>query len=108
MKLYAEYIKERENAEIVYNEKGFVTYKKDHDGILIMDAFVKKENRNNHILKNFIDLIIDKTKTSKLYATTDSTANDWETSERVILALGFNKFNIVRNTNYYIKEINNG
>ena len=46
MELWKKYIKEREGADIIYNDYGFVTYRNLNDSeIMIIDVFVDKEYR---------------------------------------------------------------
>lgn len=105
MKLYADYIKERENAEVVYNDFGFMSYKVETLGTTILDAYVVPEKRKSNIAKNFLMDIAEKTNSKKLYTNTDENANGWQISEKVILALGFKKIGKINTCNYYIKEI---
>lgn len=49
--LYANYIKEREGAEIVECAEGFITYKVVDKQCLLLDLFVKKESRKSGIFK---------------------------------------------------------
>lgn len=105
MKLYADYIKEREDADIKYNDKGFMTYKVEKDGVMIIDAYVSPSYRKENITKGFLNEIIEETNSDKLYTTTDENANNWETSEKVILSLGFKMLGKNGRLNYYIKEI---
>ena len=105
MELYSEYIKERENADIVYNDIAFMTYKKDGEGVFIIDAYVKPEHRKTGVARELLTQIENITDTKVLYTSTDITANNWIESEKAIINLGF-EFKIKRgNQNYYIKEI---
>lgn len=47
MSLFAKYIKERENAELLQHDWGFATYKVGPDYIYVQDFFVDKEERKN-------------------------------------------------------------
>ena len=71
MELYVDYIKERENADVLYNEKGFMSYKEDFDGIFILDAYTKPEFRKSGVIKELLYGVIEKTNTKKVYTTTD-------------------------------------
>ena len=103
--MFADYIKERENAEVEYNDKGFMSYKNDFDGIFILDAYTKPMYRKYGVAKVLLKKIVEKTGAKKVYTTTDIKANGWELSEKAILALGFQKLNTIGNLNYYKMEI---
>jgi hypothetical protein len=105
MELYKQYLKEREDAEIDYNDKGFMCYKVEEGGIFILDAYVKKEHRKEGITRNFLNNIIEKTNAKKIYTSTDKKANNQNLSENVILNLGFEKIGEKQNTVYYLMEI---
>jgi len=105
MELYAEYIKEREDANLEYNDKGFMSWKYDGNGVFILDAYVKPEYRKCGVVRNLLKLITEKTKTNEVYTTTDINANGWELSEKAIIALGFKKNTTIGSLNYYIMKI---
>lgn len=52
--LYAKYISEREDAKIIENESGFLTYKIFNNEILILNLFVDKDCRKKGICTNLI------------------------------------------------------
>lgn len=62
--LFAEYIKERENFEIIEDEKGFATYRITNQECFIGDMFILKEFRGG---KSFIDLISQITDIAKTH-----------------------------------------
>ncbi len=99
MKLYAEYIKEREDAEIEYNEHGFMTYKEDVDGIFLIDAYIIPEKREKGIINELLTNIIKKTGIKKYYTSVDTRANGWEISQLAILKSGFT---VLKKNNYEI------
>ena len=105
MELYKEYLKEREDADVEYNDKGFMSYKVEKDGVFILDAYVKKEHRKKGITKDFLNVIIEKTNSKKIYTSTDKNANNQNLSENVILNLGFKKIGEKESTVYYLMEI---
>ena len=105
MQLYAEYIKEREDADIVYDDHGFMSYKTEDSVVLILDAYTKKECRGKGKTKEFLNRIIEKTNCNKVICTTDINANGQQMSENVILALGFEKKNKLDSKIYYLMEM---
>jgi ribosomal protein S18 acetylase RimI-like enzyme len=105
MELYAKYIKEREDANLEYNDKGFMSWKRDGNGVFILDAYVKPEYRKYGVCRKLLNSIIESTKTKEVYTTTDINANNWELSEKAIIALGFKKNTTIGSLNYYIMNI---
>lgn len=53
--LYAKYIKEREGAEVIENENGFVTYKIVKNECFLINIF--SEKRQNGCARDLIDLL---------------------------------------------------
>lgn len=53
--LYAQYVKERENLEMIENEHGFLTYRLENDRLFISDIFVTKDKRKSNIAAEMID-----------------------------------------------------
>lgn len=106
MELYAEYLKERENANLVYDEKGFATYKESGENIIyIIDVYVKPEFRKNRIASSYLNLIADKTKCQWLITSCDENANKWQEAEKAILGYGFNYKKNEGTMRWYSKEI---
>jgi len=94
MKLYAEYLKERDNVNIKYTNKCFVTYKvyKEDNSASIIDIYSKPEIRGKQIMKEFVeDLLKDfkKENIETVYGFTDERTNGWERSEQLMLKFGF-------------------
>lgn len=90
--LYAHYIKERENKEIVESEKGFATYCFTNDGCYIVDIYVLPEFRKSGEASNMANQITEIAKSkgfNKLYGTVSPLANGSTESLKVLLAYGF-------------------
>lgn len=105
MDLYKEYIKEREGADLIQHHHGFLTYKKDYDGIFVLDVYVKNWWRKQGIAKKMLEEALEKTQAKKAYTTTDTKAKGWEEAEKAILRVGFKKLTSIGTLNYYKMEI---
>lgn len=92
MKLYAEYIKEREGLEIVSDEHCFLTYKRDGEDIVVYDIYSDKEVRGTGYMLDFCDGFYSTMKSegvNNAYGMTDIKTNGWQNSERLLLKYGF-------------------
>lgn len=59
MELYREYIKERENSNLLVNENGWLSYKVNGQECFIVDMFIKKESRGTGLLDKMISDLKD-------------------------------------------------
>lgn len=113
MSLYAEYIKEREDADIIENDKAFLSYRytRSRREIYIIDCFVKKEYRNQREAKKlFEQLEIRAKELDCLYilASVDMGTNGWEHSLSKLDKNGF-IYDWKINTQVFVrKDIRNG
>ena len=96
MNLYRDYMKEREGGDLVYNDKGFATYKEIKVGeiplIYIVNIFAKKEYRKTGVASSLADQIakIAESKGIKyLLGSVDPKANGATDSMKALLAYGF-------------------
>ena len=107
--LYGQYIKERENFEIVEDESGFATYKISGNECYIRDIFVKPEFRKMNLASKYADEIAAIAKEqgcTHLSGTVAPQANGSTQSVQVLLSYGFK---VARSTNdliIFVKEIN--
>lgn len=95
MNLYAQYLKERENKELIEKEFGFCIYEMAKPFMYIADVFVSKENRKKGHAADFVEEIkqIAKEAGCKHIITGFCLkANNWKISKRVIQKLGFEFF----------------
>lgn len=108
MTLFAEYIKERLNKEIIEDERGFATYLFMDDGVYVEDIFVKKEYRDTGVAKEMLDKIsmIAKDKGCKKIIGTvvPSTAGSTH-SLQAAFAYGFKLDSSRQNLIVYIKDL---
>jgi ribosomal protein S18 acetylase RimI-like enzyme len=105
MELYRQYIREREDALLISEHHGFLTYKPDYDGIFILDVYVEPWYRRSGLAKKMLEKALDESKANKAYTTTDIKAHGWENAEKAILRVGFKKFATIGTLNYYKMEI---
>ena len=106
MKLYAEYIKEREGLEIVHDNHCFLTYKIDGDDIIVHDIYSDKEVRGTKYMLEFCDKFYDDMRKEGIkvaYGMTDTRTNGWQNSERLLIKYGF-KFIGLNPKDEYIKH----
>ena len=111
MKMYADYIKEREGRECIYNEYAFLTYKVylETNEVSVYDMYTTSEKRAGFALKNIIKEFLNKMKelgVEKAYGFTDMTTKGWEKSESMMLKYGFEKLKTEDNEyNHYILNL---
>lgn len=93
MKLYKEYIKEREDKEIVYDDHCFLTYKIDSEGdMIVFDIYSDQEVRGTGYMLEFCDKFYAEMKEKGIriaYGMTDTRTNGWQRSEELLLKYGF-------------------
>lgn len=92
MKMYIDYMKEREGADVIATDKGFVAYKIDFPYCLIMDVFIKKEFRRTKHCYFLADQVFDICKQAGLeavYCQTDDRAKGSDISKMAIEKYGF-------------------
>lgn len=107
--MYKEYIKEREDADLVHDEKGFATFKyMDDNSVYIIDIYVRKEYRKEGIASKYADMIVEQAKERGckfVLGTVSENANNSETSKRVLEAYGMRYLKDYNDLKWYVKEI---
>lgn len=91
MSLYAQYIKERLNKEIIETEKGYAVYFFIQDGVYIEDIFVSPDHRHSHEAARMANEIADiarKQGYTKMYGSVKPSANYSTDSLKVLIAYG--------------------
>jgi len=94
MKLYADYIKEREDKDCVYNENTFIIYKVYDDIVSLIDIYSKPEIRGTTKTYGFLMKFLRKLKDDGIkiaYGYTDENTHNWKKSEKIMLQFGFKK-----------------
>ncbi len=93
MKLYADYMLEREGISCKYTDTCFITYKKlDNESIFVYDMFSNKEQRGEGAMVAFCQEFCMEQKLDGIkviYGTTVETTNGWENSDRLLRKFGF-------------------
>lgn len=108
MSLFAQYIKERENKEIVESEEGFATYFYLNDGVYIENIYVREDSRNKGTASKFADCIAQVAKSkgfSKMYGSVIPTTNNSTDSLKVLLSYGFRLDSAVNNAIIMVKDL---
>lgn len=108
MSLYAQYIKERDNKNIIEDEKGFATYCFIKDGTYIQDIYVHPDHRHSHVASQYADKIAQIAREkghTKLFGSVRPSANFSTESLKVLLAYGFRIDSAAQDAIFLVKEI---
>lgn len=110
MSLYAEYIKEKTNDDILEVNGGFATYRyvPDQGAVYIIDIYVQPELRKNNIASKMADVIAHEAKQKgffKMFGSVIPTAKDSTLGLKVLLAYGFKLSSSAENFILLEKEI---
>lgn len=92
MELYAQYIKEREDVECVYDNNCFLTYKEtDEDSITVFDIYSSPEVRGTGAMKEFCDKFYSELddKYKIVFGMVYTNTNGWKYSDKVMQKYGF-------------------
>lgn len=106
--LYAQYIKERLNKDIIETEQGFATYFFIEGGCYIEDIYVHPDHRHSHVASQLADQIamISKERgVNKLLGSVVPTSNYSTQSIQVLLAYGFKLDSSTNNLILFSKDI---
>lgn len=109
--LYAQYIKERENFEIIEDEFGYATYRIVGEECYVRDVFVLPECRQKNHASGYVDKISEIAKTegcTHVTTTVSPLAEGATTSLKAILGYGFKLLNSKEDRIVFVKEITNG
>ena len=110
MDLYKQYLKEREDKDILISEFGFAVYKIEKDSIYLQDVYIIPSMRKKGLTKEFSNKIenIGKELNKKAILTSFCLeAKNWKISKKVIKQCGFKYFTKDRwnKVIYCIKEL---
>lgn len=107
--LYAQYMKEREDIDIIEKDNGYCTYKElGEDGLWIIDIFVEKDYRRTRLCYKMADevAVIAKEKGLKyLYGSVDPKTNGATASMRMILNYGYEVYMLDENLIWFRKDL---
>jgi len=108
MSLFANYIKQRENKDILETEVGFATYSVVKDGIYIEDIFVEESHRHTGEAAKMADQIANIARDKglhKLFGSISPSGNHSTEGLKVLLAYGFKLNSSTNNFIWLEKEI---
>lgn len=108
MDLYAKYIKEREDLELLSTEDAFLTYKIGDGWAFIQDLYVVPENRKSYVASKLADKVVEiaiERGCTELYGQVDKNANEWERSIKVLEGYGMSPCKEQDNMIYFKKKI---
>lgn len=106
--LYAKYIKQRENAEVLETDKGFVVYKFIEDEIFIKEIFIDESNRQSGVCRELVTKLEDIARiNNKKIITGKIFLNDPNCNQTLIAALliGFKVIRADQDIILILKEI---
>lgn len=106
--LYAQYIKEREELEIVENEFGFATYKIRNEEVYILDIYVVPEMRKTGMAKTIGDQICFYAKergAKKAFGSVDVGTVGATISIQGLISWGMTAHSVNGNLIYFSKDI---
>lgn len=107
MSLFGNYIKQRENKDIIESDKGFATYSIVKDGIYIEDIYIENDHRHQGEAARMADQIADIAREkglTKLFGSISPSANGSTDSLKVLLAYGF-KLNSSTNNFIWLEKV---
>lgn len=108
MNLYEQYIKERENLDVIKTDRGFIIYKIEFPNCVINDCFVAKEFRQDGhatFLANQVFEICKSAGVKTVYCQTDSRASKHELSRVAIESFGFEFIKQDKELSFYKMEV---
>ena len=106
--LYAQYIKERLNKNIIETEDAFVVYSYENDHVYIEDIYVIPEHRKSGIASILANMIADEAKEKgikKMLGSVVPSANGSTSSVKVLLAYGMKVKSSINDFIVFEKEL---
>lgn len=106
--MYSDYLKERENAEILQLEHGFAVVRQLPDCLYLQDIYVVPEKRKSGYGKHILEIVQQTAKDmgySKILGSCSPSANGSTVSLKAILACGFMLQSSEKDIIYLVKEI---
>lgn len=112
MSLYADYIQEREDKEIIENDKGFATFKCFENGeCYLQDIYVIPVERKNNVATQMADKVVEiaRERGCKLLVGSVCTDDKYATRNmKVFLAYGMQIYKTAGTMIFLKKDISNG
>lgn len=113
MELYKQYLKEREDIELIYNQSGFISYYEsaiqNNKCIHIEDLFVQKEMRGSGIgqyLGNKVEEIAIRNNINYLTCNIIKSTNGWQNALRLFKIFGFEVKAEINDKIFLVKQLN--
>lgn len=105
MDLYKQYLKERDGAELHFDENGFVTFsiKTDHFCYL-SEIYVVKAKRGSMAAIRLYNLVLKAAVAQNckaLIGSVDITTNNWQLSEKIMKKMKFQLLSVDGNMRYF-------
>lgn len=108
MNLYEQYIKERENLDVIKTDRGFICYRIDFPNCLINDYFVSREFRkegHGYFLANQVFEICKQAGVKTVFCQTDDRASGIDLSKHTVENFGFELFKKEGPLGFYKMEV---
>lgn len=105
---YEQYIKERENLDVIKTDRGFICYRIEFPNCVINDYFVAKEHRQNghgYFLANQVFEICKGAGVKTVFCQSDERANGHSISKFTIENFGFELFKKDGPLSFYKMEV---
>ena len=104
MKLYKEYIKEREDLELIETDHGFITYKVNDDHVFIDTLYVTPKYRSTGEARKLAEEVYKLTKKNRAMCCVCTDANNWKKSKKFIEHMGYKELFREYTLIYLVKE----
>lgn len=104
----AAYMKERTGADTYHDDDGFFTHRPEDSRYRMLDFYVKPESRKQGISKKYLNMCKEIAKEkgyTKVLGSVCIDAINWETSIKIVYAIGFNYLNADKNMIYFEVEV---
>jgi len=106
--LYAQYVKERTDRQIIEDSRGFATFVVQQDYVYIEDIYVLPEYRNSKVGQQYEQQIAEYAKSlglNKLVGSVCITAKNASESAAVLLHIGYKITYVADNMIYFTKKL---
>jgi GNAT superfamily N-acetyltransferase len=105
MQRYANYIKEKCDAELIETDSGFITYSVNGDTVHVHDAYVDADKRRQGASKDLVGRIIELEKPKRLTSCLQLSANNVNETLITQLCFGFRLIGANDKELYLVKEL---
>lgn len=108
MKMYAAYLKERQNVDLVEVEHGFATYSLEENYIYLQDLYVVPEKRKEGIgveLMNIVAQIGKEAGKDRMLGSVSPSTKFSTTMTQIMFGLNFKILSSSQDIIYFVKEI---